>query len=64
MEQNVPENGIMRTGRLIKKTCKNRKCDGYFYFWEYEQVKFCPYCGQKLVIRDKAHAEAVGATND
>lgn len=46
---------------VIKKTCSNRKCDGYFYYWELEIVKFCPYCGKKLVVRDKEHAKAVGA---
>ena len=45
----------------VKKTCPDRKCDGYFYFWESLQVKFCPYCGTKLEVRSKEHAEAVGA---
>ena len=46
---------------VIKKTCPDRKCDGYFYFWIHKPVKFCPYCGVKLEVRSEEHAEAVGA---
>lgn len=48
---------------VIKKTCSNRKCDGYFYFWEHKQVKFCPYCGQKLAQRSKEHAAVFEESN-
>lgn len=48
---------------VIKKTCTNRQCDGYFYYWVLERVKFCPYCGKKLSPRTKEHAEVVGATD-
>jgi len=33
---------------MRKRTCQDKKCDGTFYHWTSENVKFCPYCGKKL----------------
>ena len=36
---------------MIKRTCRDRNCQGSFYHWTDQQHKFivyCPYCGKKL----------------